>query len=429
MLWILRMLAWYGAIGRPECVTISFKRRECLCSYGVVKRVSIAAISGSAVSREDRGEIISYCRRVPDKAIADRCAASARFPSRPARCATCARPRGRRHGAQCKDSGAHRQGGAPLRRRVDDEGELRWLRSRLRRQGHNHTGGRDGGVLAGNFPVPGACTKRLVYFRFRGSRSKTTLSETYCKFLHVPATADNYAGLSCKKHQNDLIHRIRGAKFVVFRTTKRPTRGPQGRRRRVRHHAQGVGVGPREHGADHGLAYCTGRPAAHRQGSPIPEPDAPSPDPLPDGNDRRRGAGAVRATGGAIDDDEAEAETLQGEVKSYSNVKKFLQKVFGVKTIPRFDSRDKINTCRIAPTVRSQKFLTVLHLQLHFLYLSVRRRDTTSESAVVELRDLVGAEIHRCMATSTRSGRPPPTRCPACSLRCPSPACRSTATA
>ena len=349
------MLAGYGAVGRPECVTISFKRRECPCGCGVFERVTIAAIRGSAVSREDRGEIIGYCMRVPDKEIAKQMRAQRSFPLKAGAV--------RNLRGAVRDAVMEHNAKIPGRigkeaHHCNDESTMKGRCSSSGSSGGASGSGGGGKVTTiledatrASSPrrlfVMGACTKRLLYFRLRDSRSKATLSEVYREFLHVPVTADNYAGQPCEKHQNDMIHRIRGAEFAAFRATDRLARGG-------RMGADDLFVVMRREWewARASMARIMGSPAAQAvprltdKGSPVPEPDAPSPDQLPDGSGRRRDADAARAAGDAIDDD---AEALRGEVKAY--------------------------------------------FRLFFLYLFIRRWDTASESAAADLRDLVAAEI------------------------------------
>ena len=65
--------------------------------------------------------------------------------------------------------------------------------------------------------VLGACTKRLVYLRFRTSRSKATLLAAYAGFVDVSVTVDGYAGQPCEKIQFDMVRIIRRADFSAFR--------------------------------------------------------------------------------------------------------------------------------------------------------------------------------------------------------------------
>ena len=198
----------------------------------------------------------------------------------------------------------------------------------------------------------GACAKRLVYIRFRTSRSKATLAETYEEFLEVPATADGYAGQPCPNFQHDLIHLLRKAEYGAFGAYYRLEAGG-------RIGADGVLAMMLEawKWARSSVARIMEEPGScavpvfgDDGGSgrrPVPAPDAPTVVRLPDGSGRRRSPGDVRAAD-AIPDD-GEAADMLGAIKA--------------------------------------------HFRLHYLYLFVRRWDTASDEAAAALRALVYAEI------------------------------------
>lgn len=94
---------------------------------------------------------------------------------------------GRRKGAQCKDSGAHWRGGAPLRR-LGECGEAAQAAPRLRPSRRERQG-----APAKECPFRGARTGRQACRRFRDIWSKMAFGEAYSEFVHVPAAAGRRA--------------------------------------------------------------------------------------------------------------------------------------------------------------------------------------------------------------------------------------------
>ena len=344
------MLAGHGAVGRRFCGSISFKRGKCPCCGCVFEAACTAVIRGSATCREDRHEIVGYCVRVPDGEMAKQMRARTSFPLKA----------GAVRNARGAARNAVMQHNARVPGRIGRENFHSNDESTIKGKG-GRGGGRGGGRVMTileraaraaspkSLYVLGACTKQLVYLRLRDSRSKATLGEAYIEFIDVPAAADNYAGQPCKNHQNDMIHRIRGAEFFAVRAA-------DGLARAGRMGADDVFVMMRQEWewARLNMARIMGAPGSYAvarftdRGSPVREPAAPSARPLPDGSGRRRDAGEVRAAGDGIDDD-GKAAARRGELKAY--------------------------------------------FRMLFLYLFLRCWDTASEQAAQELRNLVTVDI------------------------------------
>ncbi len=389
MLRVSRELARHGAVGRPDCTSVSFGRGKCPKCGCLFEGACTAVVRGTAASKEDCHEVLSLCKRMPDRPIAAHLRARRDFGLGPASVRSA-------RGAMRDTVRPHN---AKIPRRIGKEAHHRNDESVMKGSdgggggnggkggggggnggkggggggnggkggGGGGNGGKGGGGGGGGgggatilesatraaspkfVTVLGACTERLVYLRFRTSRSKATMHATYIDFVHVSATVDGYEGQPCKKVQRDMVHIIRKAEFSAFRAfdqlAKGGRMGPDDLYVRMREEYEW---------ARDGVGRIMGDPESHAvpwvddDGSPAAPPAAPSAAPLPDGSGRRRGAAAVRAAGDEIDDDEEAAELL-GAVRAY--------------------------------------------IRLLYLYKFVRCWDTASESAAAALRGMVETGI------------------------------------
>ena len=367
MLRLSRELARHGAVGRPDCTSVSFGRGKCPKCGCLFEGACTAVVRGTAASKEDCHEVLSLCKRMPDRPIAAHLRARRDFGLGPASVRSA-------RGAMRDTVRPHN---AKIPRRIGKEAHHRNDESVMKGSdgggggnggkggGGGGNGGKGGGGGGGGgatilesatraaspkfVTVLGACTERLVYLRFRTSRSKATMHATYIDFVHVSATVDGYEGQPCKKVQRDMVHIIRKAEFSAFRAfdqlAKGGRMGPDDLYVRMREEYEW---------ARDGVGRIMGDPESHAvpwvddDGSPAAPPAAPSAAPLPDGSGRRRGAAAVRAAGDEIDDDEEAAELL-GAVRAY--------------------------------------------IRLLYLYKFVRCWDTASESAAAALRGMVETGI------------------------------------
>ena len=352
MLRLSRELARHGAVGRPDCTSVSFGRGKCPKCGCLFEGACTAVVRGTAASKEDCREVLGLCERMPDRPLAAHLRARRSFRLGPASVRSArgamrdtVKPHNARTPKRIGEEAHHR----------NDESVMKGSDGGGRGNGGKGEGGAtilESATRAASpkfVTVLGACTERLVYLRFRTSRSKATMHATYIDFVHVSATVDGYEGQPCKKVQRDMVHIIRKAEFSAFRAfdqlAKGGRMGPDDLYVRMREEYEW---------ARDGVGRIMGDPESHAvpwvddDGSPAAPPAAPSAAPLPDGSGRRRGAAAVRAAGDEIDDDEEAAELL-GAVRAY--------------------------------------------LRLLYLYKFVRCWDTASESAAAALRGMVETGI------------------------------------
>ena len=199
MLRVSHILAKHGASGRPACSSIAFGSGRCAGCRILFEGACTAVARGSALSREDSTEALSLSGRMADAAVAKHLRAKRGCPL----------SAGAVRSAHRAERGRTAPHNAKIPVRMGDEPHHSSDESMM--NGSDGVGGAGGGASGGGagptilerttrlsasrrLHVLGACTKSLVYLRFRISRSKAALAETYEKFVHVPATADGTRG-------------------------------------------------------------------------------------------------------------------------------------------------------------------------------------------------------------------------------------------
>ena len=186
MLRVSRELERHGVAGRPDCTSVSFGRGRCPKCGCLFETVCTAVVRGTAASKEDCREVLGLCEHMSDRPMAAHLRARRSFRLGPA---TVRNARG-----------AMRDTVKPHNARIPGRiGEEPHHRNELVKR----SGGGGGGTILESatraaspkfVTVLGACTKRLVYLRFRTSRSKATMRATYIDFVRVSATVDGYEG-------------------------------------------------------------------------------------------------------------------------------------------------------------------------------------------------------------------------------------------